>query len=107
MASRILPHTEANTRRISALFREALRTAFDHSLKFEAYRRETVAIRAQFEAHRAVSNPNELEALVAKTHALLAEWRNPDPYIPPCRPGGTKYQRNIPPPNEPVIPGDW
>lgn len=89
------------------MFRQALRTAFDSSLKFDAYRQETLKIRAQFEANKTVSNPNELESIIRKAEAKLAEWKHPDPYIPPSRPGGTKYQRNIPLAKEEVVPGDW
>lgn len=107
MSKAILPFTEANSKRVASLFRQALRTAFDSSLKFDAYRRETIKIRAQFEANKHISDPNELEEVIAKTHSKLAEWKHPDPYIPPCRPGGTKFERNIPLAKEPVVPGDW
>lgn len=107
MLKHIMPFTEANTKRVASLFRQALRTAFDSSLKFDAYRRETIKIRQQFEAGRHVSDVNELETLIEKTRAKLQEWKHPDPYIPPCRPGGTKYERNLPSPKEAVIPGDW
>ncbi|KAI3404984.1 hypothetical protein KGF56_002235 [Candida oxycetoniae] len=106
-SSAILPFTEANTRRVASLFRQAMRTAFDHALKFEVYRNATLDIRAQFEANRHVSDPEQLERLIQKTEAKLAHWKHPDPYIPPSRPGGTKYQRNIPSPKEPIVPGNW
>lgn len=107
MSNHILPFTEANTRRVASLFRQALRTAFDSSLKFDAYRRETIRIRQQFEAERHITDVNELEKVIAKTERKLKEWKHPDPYIPPCRPGGTKFERNIPPPKEPIVPGNW
>lgn len=102
-----MPFTEANSRRVASLFRQALRTAFDSSLKFDAYREETLKIRAQFEANKHVNSPEELERIIARTKEKLAEWKHPDPYIPPCRPGGTKYQRNLELPKEDVVPGDW
>lgn len=105
--TKILPFTEANTKRVSSLFRQALRTAYDHSVRFEGYRAETIKIRKQFEANRTVSEPVLLEDIISQTEQKLAEWKHGDPYIPPSRPGGTKYQRNIPKPDEPVIPGNW
>lgn len=107
MSGPILPFTEANSKRVASLFRQALRTAFDSSIKFDAYRAETIKIRAQFEANKHIDNPNELEAAIAKAKAKLAEWKHPDPYITPCRPGGTKWQRNVELPHEHVVPGDW
>ncbi|CUM56641.1 unnamed protein product [Debaryomyces tyrocola] len=107
MSSSILPFTEANSKRVASLFRRALRTAFDSSLKFDAYRNETIKIRAQFEANKNINNPSDLEEAIARTERKLEEWNHPDPYITPCRPGGTKYQRNLPSPDEPVVPGNW
>lgn len=107
MSSPILPFTEANSKRVASLFRQALRTAFDSTLKFDAYRAQTLKIRQQFEANKHISDPVELEKVIAKTEAKLAETEHPDPYITPCRPGGTKYQRNIELPKEDVVPGDW
>lgn len=107
MANPILPFTEANSKRVASLFRKALRTAFDSSLKFDAYRRETLKIRSQFDTNKHISDPNELERLIAQTQAKLAEEAHPDPYIPPCRPGGTKFERNLPIEKEHVVPGDW
>ncbi|ODV65249.1 NADH dehydrogenase I beta subcomplex 9 [Hyphopichia burtonii NRRL Y-1933] len=107
MSSPILPFTEANSKRVASLFRQALRTAFDSTLKFDAYRAQTLKIRQQFEANKHISDPVELEKVIAKTEAKLTETKHPDPYITPCRPGGTKYQRNIELPKEDVVPGDW
>ncbi|KAK6197976.1 NADH dehydrogenase I beta subcomplex 9 [Scheffersomyces amazonensis] len=106
MAS-ILPFTEANTQRVASLFRKALRTAYDSSYKFDAYRLETIKIRQQFEVNRHISDPTELEEVIAKTVDKLQEAKHPDPYIAPCRPGGTKFQRNIEVPRTPLVPGDW
>ncbi|KAM9886995.1 hypothetical protein OXX80_013969 [Metschnikowia pulcherrima] len=107
MSRVVSPFTEANTKRVSSLFRRALRIAFDSNLKFDAYRQETIRIRSLFEANKKISDPNELENVIATTRAKLVEYAHPDPYIPPLRPGGSKYERNLPPPKEPVVPGDW
>ena len=107
MSSPILPFTEANSKRVTSLFRQALRTAYDHSMRWDVYRDATINISRQFEANKHISSQQELEAVINKTKAKLAEWKHPDPYIPPCRPGGTKYQRNIPVAREPLVPGDW
>ncbi|EGW30514.1 uncharacterized protein SPAPADRAFT_52592 [Spathaspora passalidarum NRRL Y-27907] len=107
MSSPILPFTEANTKRVSALLRRSLRLAWDHTTKFQAYRTATIQIRQQFESNRDVNDPQQLQDIIEKTEAKLYEWRNPDPVIPPSRPGGTKYERNLKLPAEPVVPGDW
>ncbi|KAL9123207.1 MAG: hypothetical protein Q9187_000224 [Circinaria calcarea] len=37
-------------------------------------------------------------ALFQEAEVLLEKWKHPDPYRPPTAPGGSKYERNIPPP---------
>lgn len=107
MPSPVLPFTEANSQRVCALFRKALRSAFDSALKFDAYRQETIRIRSQFDVNKHILDPNELEAVFADAKRRLAEYAHPDPYVSPSRPGGTKFERNLPSPKEPVVPGDW
>jgi hypothetical protein len=46
-------------------------------------------------AHR---NADGVQALVEETERILQAWKHPEPYIPPTAPGGTKYERNLPPP---------
>jgi len=36
-----------------------------------------------------------------ETEKLLEKWKHPDPYRPPSAPGGSKYERNMPPPDLP------
>lgn len=109
MSGNILPFTEANSKRIASLFRKAMRSAFDNTVKFDAYRNATINIRQRIEANRHVSDAEELEQIVKAFKAELKDWEVPDPYIPPCRPGGTKFYRNAPDPRETekLVPGDW
>ncbi|KAL6450047.1 CIB22 NADH dehydrogenase [ubiquinone] 1 beta subcomplex subunit 9 [Candida maltosa Xu316] len=76
-------------------------------MKQDVYRKATINIRQQFEANKDISDPEKLELTIKKAQDKIAEWRHPDPYTPPCRPGGTKYQRNIPVARGPIVPGDW
>ena len=41
---------------------------------------------------------DDFQALVEETERILEGWKHPEPYIPPTAPGGTKYERNLPPP---------
>jgi len=36
--------------------------------------------------------------LVAEAERLLKEYKHPEPIKVPTAPGGTKYERNLPPP---------
>jgi hypothetical protein len=57
-------------------------------------RRGSVADRGG-SAHRIADG---VQALVEETERILQTWKHPEPYIPPTAPGGTKYERNLPPP---------
>ena len=43
------------------------------------------------------SNPLHVATLLQRAEAELVKWAHPDPYIAPTAPGGSKYQRNVPP----------
>ncbi|CAM1503725.1 Fc.00g013160.m01.CDS01 [Cosmosporella sp. VM-42] len=40
----------------------------------------------------------DTQALLTETEKLLDSWKHPDPYVPPCAPGGSKFERNLPSP---------
>jgi len=54
-------------------------------------------IRSLFEANNNVRDPRQQRALYLETEELLEKWKHPDPYIAPTAPGGSKYERNLPP----------
>jgi len=39
------------------------------------------------------------QAIIEETEEILQKWKHPDPYRPPTAPGGSKYERNLAPPN--------
>lgn len=39
-----------------------------------------------------------VQEIIEQTEELLNSYKHPDPYRPPTAPGGSKYQRNLPPP---------
>lgn len=57
------------------------------------------AIRARFEAlrHEPATSP-KVEAFLKAVETDLHAYRHPDPYMFPYYEGGTKFQRNSPPP---------
>ena len=40
-----------------------------------------------------------MKEIVEQTEQLLEAYKHPEPYRPPEAPGGSKYQRNLPPPS--------
>lgn len=88
-----------HTQRVTRLYRGSLRTARDWLIDYDLWIEECVKIQARFRANKHKSLA-EGKFLVEKGMAELLQKRHPEPYIPNYAPGGTKYQRNVPPPPE-------
>ncbi|CAO3572522.1 unnamed protein product [Mortierella alpina] len=88
----------AHRRLIQSLYKRSLKTAQDWYIDTNLFRRKAVELRIQFDANKNVRHPRQIAALVKETERQLKELRHPDPYIAPTAPGGTKFERNIPPP---------
>lgn len=86
------------------LYRRSLILARDWINKRDHYRQKAMEIRSQFELYKDVGNPKEVEELINKTKFMLDKYKHPDPYIPPTRPGGTKFERYIAPSLEEPLP---
>lgn len=66
---------------IQRLYRQALRTVFDHyAWERPIYRQHCIQVRQRFEANRHETNPLRVEALVRKTELELEEMAHPRPY---------------------------
>jgi len=55
-------------------------------------------IRGEFERNRNVHDPRAVTAILEAAEKQLEENKHPDPYHPAGFPGGSKWERNIPPP---------
>ncbi|KAF8969327.1 hypothetical protein BDZ97DRAFT_1726045 [Flammula alnicola] len=88
---------------VKSLYRRYLKNALDWTIRRDVWRGEALQIRAEFEANRRnVHDPRALAAILEKAEANLAAVRHPDPVIPPEAPGGTKWERNLPPSMAPL-----
>ncbi|EGR48857.1 uncharacterized protein TRIREDRAFT_47510 [Trichoderma reesei QM6a] len=81
-----------------SLYRRSLKLALDWAVHRHLWRGQALYIRSLFEANRKVTDPRQQRALLAETEKLLESWKHPDPYVPPCAPGGSKFERNLPSP---------
>ncbi|KAI8848707.1 hypothetical protein BC829DRAFT_393692 [Chytridium lagenaria] len=95
----------SHSQRIRRLYRQSLKLTQDWFWQREEYREKAVMIREMFEARKNVTNPQEIDNLILKTEHLLAKYYHPQPYISPTAPGGSKWERNIPVPEEIVYGG--
>ncbi|KAF8735432.1 hypothetical protein AX14_002023 [Amanita brunnescens Koide BX004] len=97
MSISISPFTAAHRSYVKSLYKRYLNDSLDWTVGRDLWRPRALQIRAEFERNRDVHDPRALAAIFAKAEAYLAEIKHPDPYIAPTAPGGTKWERNIPP----------
>ncbi|KAG0702450.1 NDUFB9, NADH-ubiquinone oxidoreductase [Suillus ampliporus] len=76
---------------VKSLYRRMLKNELDWVVRRDIWRGP------EFERNRDVNEPRALAQIFEKAEASLASKLHPDPYIPPSMPGGTKWERNIPP----------
>mmetsp|Transcript_4320 Transcript_4320/g.14036 ORF Transcript_4320/g.14036 Transcript_4320/m.14036 type:complete len:116 (+) Transcript_4320:76-423(+) len=87
-----------HTLRVMRAYRSALRLTRNWTVNRELFRNEADKIRAQFEAGRSIPPGKAAESALARAERELATMAHPDPYTFMPNVGGTKWQRNIPPP---------
>ncbi|KAF9285752.1 hypothetical protein BGZ72_001739 [Mortierella alpina] len=88
----------AHRRLVQSLYKRSLKTAQDWYIDTNLFRRKAVELRIQFDANKNLRHPRQIAQAVQEAERQLTELRHPDPYIAPTAPGGTKFERNIPPP---------
>ncbi|KAK9452225.1 uncharacterized protein V1518DRAFT_436564 [Limtongia smithiae] len=92
---------------VASIYRRALRLSLNWTIRRDIWRQQALAIRAQFDANKGVTDPRIIRNLIVAGERELELNRHPDPYIPPSRPGGSKYERNAQPPLDKPIGGDY
>ncbi|KAI0316205.1 NDUFB9, NADH-ubiquinone oxidoreductase [Amylostereum chailletii] len=97
------PFTAAHRSYVKSLYKRMLKNERDWVVRYDLFRPRALAIRARFDANRDVHDPRALATLLEKAEADLATVKHPDPYIPSMMPGGTKWERNAPPPVGPIV----
>lgn len=88
-----------HAQRVTRLYRASLRTARDWVIDYDLWIEECIKIQARFKGNKHKSL-TEGKYLLEQGMAELMKKRHPEPYIPNYAPGGSKYQRNVPPPPE-------
>ncbi|KAF9006639.1 hypothetical protein BDQ17DRAFT_298493 [Cyathus striatus] len=98
----VSPFSSAHRLYVKSLYKRYLKNSLDWCIDRPTWRQEAQQIRAEFEANRNVHDPRALAVILEKAEASLAARVHPDPYIPASFPGGTKWERNIPPKMGPI-----
>ncbi|KAK9382292.1 uncharacterized protein V2V93DRAFT_366936 [Kockiozyma suomiensis] len=100
-------YTPFSAQHVYSVYRRALRLTLSWSIRRDIWRQQALQIRARFDANKDVSDPRKIRELIVGAEQQLHVNRHPDPYIPPSRPGGSKYERNYPPSLEDPIDGPY
>eukprot|EP01115_Flamella_aegyptia_P006789 TRINITY_DN28142_c0_g1_i1.p1 TRINITY_DN28142_c0_g1~~TRINITY_DN28142_c0_g1_i1.p1 ORF type:complete len:114 (-),score=15.41 TRINITY_DN28142_c0_g1_i1:106-447(-) len=89
----LLPHKI----RVMRLYRHSLRTSLDWAVDRDIFNEHAVLIREDFEKGIKETDPVRITKLIEEGEAQLKELVHPLPYHYPTNPGGTKWERNLPP----------
>lgn len=91
---------QQHKQRVCTLYYRALKTQLSWVVSREAFNEVARDLRNQIEAHRHEADPRRINILVSKFEDRLKQYAHPDPYTLPTDPGGTKWERNVPVPEE-------
>ncbi|KAG9127394.1 hypothetical protein FRC07_014339 [Ceratobasidium sp. 392] len=94
------PFSSAHRLHVKSLYKRYLTDAQNWYIRRDLWRNKAIEIRAEFERNRNVKDPRAIAQIMADAEARLAARAHPDPYIHALYPGGTKWERNLPPPME-------
>ncbi|GAW17902.1 hypothetical protein ANO14919_073700 [Xylariales sp. No.14919] len=87
----------SNRQAALSLYRRALKISLEWAVHRHLWRGQALYIRSLFEINRNVKDLRQQRAILLETENLLKTWGHPDPYCHPTAPGGSKFERNLPP----------
>ncbi|KAK9240784.1 hypothetical protein V1525DRAFT_393902 [Lipomyces kononenkoae] len=99
--------TPYSPQHVASIYRRLLRLSLNWTVRRDIWRKQALEIRAKFDANKNITDAREIRDLIIEGERQLAINRHPDPYIPPSRPGGSKFERNVPPRLDKPIDGDY
>jgi len=83
---------------VKSLYKRFLVNELNWCIRRDIWRQRAIEIRAEFERNRTVSDPRALAVVLEQAEQRLASHLHPDPVRLTEGPGGTKWERNLPPP---------
>eukprot|EP01094_Clydonella_sp_ATCC50884_P009545 TRINITY_DN1906_c0_g1_i1.p2 TRINITY_DN1906_c0_g1~~TRINITY_DN1906_c0_g1_i1.p2 ORF type:complete len:113 (-),score=30.57 TRINITY_DN1906_c0_g1_i1:288-596(-) len=88
----------AHSQRVCRLYRNSLKHLLSWTIDRDVFNHEARLLQARFREGAAERDPRVVANLLKSAEAEFESRKHPDPYIFPTNPGGSKYQRNTPPP---------
>ncbi|KAG8825661.1 hypothetical protein FRC19_010803 [Serendipita sp. 401] len=100
MAAAVTSKAFGDTHRlyVKSLYKRYLTNALDWAVQRDVWRAQAIQIRAEFDKHKNETDPRVVARVMGEAEAKLAARIHPDPYISAKFPGGTGWERNLPPP---------
>lgn len=102
MAARVNPLSLArqltHQQRVTRLYRNSLKHLLSWTMSREIWRPHAVVMRSQFDENKHLTDRVQIEKVLQEAEAKFEYFRHPAPYIAPKAPGGSKFERNVPPP---------
>ena len=83
--------------RVTRLYRRCLNHILSWDVQRDRYRENAVKLRVAFDQYKNVKDPRKAKTILKTAEDEFFRWQHPQPYINPSAPGGTLYQRNLPP----------
>ncbi|KAJ1566037.1 Kinesin-like protein kif3b [Nowakowskiella sp. JEL0078] len=90
----------AHRKYVRQLYRRSLKLASDWFVRRTEFREKALIIRKMFDQNKNVTSPQQVQRLLLITEHNITANYHPSPYISPTAPGGSKWERNTPFPEE-------
>ncbi|EFA75898.1 hypothetical protein PPL_10470 [Heterostelium album PN500] len=94
----------SHAQKVIRLYRKGLKSIRDYSEDYDWFLTNALQLRNTLKARKNETNPFLIQQHMKDFEKFVNYWEHPDPYIPCDAPGGSKWQRNIPPPKWAVNP---
>eukprot|EP00002_Diphylleia_rotans_P034818 TRINITY_DN750_c0_g2_i1.p1 TRINITY_DN750_c0_g2~~TRINITY_DN750_c0_g2_i1.p1 ORF type:complete len:103 (+),score=20.83 TRINITY_DN750_c0_g2_i1:50-358(+) len=88
----------AHSRNVCLLYRRILKNELSWVIDRRTWCERAAKISSVFHQRKTETNLAVIETYVEEAENYLKDNLHPDPYIYPILPGGSKFQRNTPPP---------
>merc|ERR1739848_8118 len=86
--------------KVTRLYRKALKHSLSWTIDRQVWRQEALELRERFDANKDLpAGGRQAKEILWAGECEFHEMKHPLPYIHPQMPGGTKYERNPPPPS--------
>ncbi|GAM27398.1 hypothetical protein SAMD00019534_105730 [Acytostelium subglobosum LB1] len=93
-----------HSQKVFRMYRKCLKSIRDYSEDYDYFLANASDLRSVLKSRKDETNPFLVKKYMKEFESFSNYWDHPDPYIPCDAPGGSKWQRNIPPPQWAVNP---